>query len=212
MNTNITLPTISKGRPCVHVDGDNAVKEGQTVLCLEADSRNYTKALGKPASLSLADLTRNETQEYGPNEAEGANQGGEQRRCNLVNQGINNTEHLNKRKKDIWNGIGKKHGIRIATLNVKGRNKGTQKKWPSLSTLIRKLRIAIMGIQEIHLNDEEVEKLREKCPMIEIISNSEHTTKEGVGFILNKELIEGMKWDHEILIKNSIQADNTSRR
>jgi len=202
MTEQLNLLKSSKGRLCDHVDGDNAVKEGQTVSCPKADSRNCTKPSGKSVSLSLADLTINEAQKQGPNEADSSEQGETTRGHTPVDDVVNEMECLNQKRKEVWNGIGKKQGIRIATLNVKGRTSETKSKWPMITTLIRKLRIAVMAIQESHLNNDEVEKIKKMCPKIEIISNSEHTTKEGVGFIINKDLTKGMEWNHQIIIKN----------
>lgn len=95
-------------------------------------------------------------------------------------------------------------GIRIATLNVKGRSNEGKSKWPALATMIRKQRIMILGVQETHLNDEENKKLERACPKLQIINNSNHKNKEGVAFVFNKELTNGMKWKHEVIIKNRV--------
>ena len=67
-------------------------------------------------------------------------------------------QDIQARKREIWNGINKKHGIRLASLNVKGRNDRNKKsKWPTVTTLLRKQRILVLGLQETHLDEEEAD-------------------------------------------------------
>lgn len=45
-------------------------------------------------------------------------------------------------------------------------------------------------------------KIENSCPKITVISNSNHKTKEGIAFVLNKELTNKMTWNHEVIINN----------
>ena len=111
-------------------------------------------------------------------------------------------QDIQARKREIWNGINKKHGIRLASLNVKGRNDRNKKsKWPTVTTLLRKQRILVLGLQETHLDEEEADKVRAMCPKIELISNGSSKSKEGIAFAINKDLANNMTWVHKTLIE-----------
>ena len=87
-------------------------------------------------------------------------------------------KNLLSKKEKIWKNVNKKQGYKIATLNIKGRNKeNKQSNWPMIATMMRKKKIMIMGVQETHLNEAETEKIRKRCPGIEIISNSNQTKR-----------------------------------
>ena len=87
-------------------------------------------------------------------------------------------KNLISKKEKIWKNVNKKQGYKIATLNIKGRNKeNKQSNWPMIATMMRKKKIMIMGVQETHLNEAETEKIRKRCPGIEIISNSNQTKR-----------------------------------
>ena len=67
------------------------------------------------------------------------------------------------KKKKIWSGIGRKQGLRIATLNINGRRDEKKwDKWPNLVNLVRSNGIAILGLQESHLDIEETKMLNDK--------------------------------------------------
>ena len=111
-------------------------------------------------------------------------------------------QDIQARKREIWNEINKKHGIRLASLNVKGRNDRNKKsKWPTVTTLLRKQRILVLGLQETHLDEEEADKVRAMCPKIELISNGSSKSKEGIAFAINKDLANNMTWVHKTLIE-----------
>ena len=76
-----------------------------------------------------------------------------------------------------------------------------EKKKPMLTSLAKSQGIAILGLQETHLNEEETEKLNDRFQKVIIISNSVSTAKEGIAFVLNKEMVNGMKWNHSIIIE-----------
>ena len=194
--------SFSRGCPCVHVDGDIAVQEEQTVLCPEAGSINFVKSLGEPSKVSLDDSILSETHKNGQRMAQSASSGKDQSQSYLQRWKKERMELLEKRK-EVWQGIGRKQGVKIATLNLRGRNSKFKKsKWPMLSTIMRKERIAIMALQETHLDAIETSKLENACPKIMILSNGDSTSKEGVAFALNLDLVKNMMWNHEVLISN----------
>jgi hypothetical protein len=85
---------------------------------------------------------------------------------------------------------------------MKGRRDARKKdKWKALTTLIRKQRVAILGIQEAHLNMEETDRVNNSNPKVIVINNGVSTTKEGIAFVLNKDLINETEWNHTVLIE-----------
>jgi len=211
MKVNLkSIQEFSNGHPCILVDNNNAVQEEQTVLCPEAYSIKYKKSPGGTSIEGLDALIIHETLTGGQRMVESSTT------VEIIgrqNKAISKQEvaihHLQTKTETIWKGIGKKQGIRIATLNMKGRNdKNKKSKWPNLVTIMRKQRILVMGIQETHLNKEETEKIKAMCPKVEIINNGNSTRGEGIAFIINKELANKMKWTTKVLIKGKAMRMN----
>jgi exonuclease III len=67
--------------------------------------------------------------------------------------------------------------------------------------MMRKQRTLILRLQETHLDNKEAEKIGKMCPKIELISNGNSKSKEGVAFVINKELANNMTWNHKTLIE-----------
>ncbi|KAF9455644.1 Endonuclease/exonuclease/phosphatase, partial [Collybia nuda] len=83
-----------------------------------------------------------------------------------------------------------------------GKNdKKGKSKWGNLTTLMRKNRIAILGIQESRLNENETEKTGKANPKIVIENNGVATNKEGVAFVINKDMMGDRKWIHTRIIE-----------
>ena len=190
-----TIQISSTGRLTEHEDGDNAVMAKQTVLCpgansIKGDVNDSPGRVGKGR----------ETLIYGENHKTQPN--AKRQSHSPEDLLLRRFKSIQARKRTIWSGINKKQGIRVATLNLKGRNdKYKKSKWPTVVTLMRKQRILILGLQETHLNEEEAEKIKKMCPKIEIISNGKFKNKEGIAFAINKELANKMTWNHKILIE-----------
>jgi ribonuclease HI/exonuclease III len=100
-----------------------------------------------------------------------------------------------QRKKRI---VGKKRkaNVRIATLNMNGRttqDMDMNEKWRELQNRMKKKRIAIVMLQETHLNAEQLETLgrifRRKLLIIASINPDNPTASAGIAFVIHKELI-----------------------
>jgi exonuclease III len=101
----------------------------------------------------------------------------------------------------VWKKMGRAQGIKLGTLNIHGKSYSDKKsKFKDIVTLMRKNKIAILGLQETHLVDDELERLRVAHPAMIIESNGVSTSKEGVAFMLNKDLVRGKTWQHTVLI------------
>jgi hypothetical protein len=185
MNTNDNN-RILLSRPCVHEDGQAAQAE-QTMSCPEAHSRNCMNSPGRGLNRGLNPLIQSEL----PNQPD-------QRVIPDRIQGINELETERRVRCDS---LGRKQGVNIASLNIRGRTHNGKDKWRDISTLIRKNNILVLSIQESHLNPEETAKLIEKCPKLLVENNGNFTNKEGVAFILNRDLMGNRLWKHTPLIE-----------
>jgi len=97
----------------------------------------------------------------------------------------------------------KQKEITIGTFNIHGKRYANGNyKYKDITTMIRKNKIAILAIQECRLDENEQKKIEAMCPKIEIIRNSNSTAKEGIAFIINKDLMKDRKIEHKILIQN----------
>lgn len=86
--------------------------------------------------------------------------------------------------------------LTLASLNMKGRGSSSplhpNNKWNLLHQFIKERRIAILAVQETHLDEEYMERLAELYGRILAIyaSHSESaTTKQGVAIIINRDLV-----------------------
>ena len=71
-----------------------------------------------------------------------------------------------------------------------------------VTLLVLFLKCILIIFKNIQLaSEEETENLNDRFQKVIIISNSVSTEKEGVAFILNKEIVNGMKWNHSTIIE-----------
>lgn len=215
MMTHHLNTDFSSGRPCDLVDGDNAVQEEQTVSCpVEAYSikgkqtgPSGTVPQKSPGGVLIQGLNtpirNSETLEHGQQAESSANADNNTvRRDQSASEYETELGRLYKKKKKVWEGINKKQGIKIATLNINGRkDKNKKLKWPSIVTLMRKQKILLLGVQESHLDEEEAETVKQRCPKIELISNGTSKNKGGIAFVINKDLANKMTWNHTALME-----------
>ena len=93
--------------------------------------------------------------------------------------------------------IGKKTGLRVASLNVNGYGSlsadGDENKWNAIVRTLTSERIGVMLLQETHLTEERKKSIYELYKKKMRIFISEHpsspTTKEGVAIVLNKAIV-----------------------
>ena len=219
--TNETTDEFFRGRPCVHVDGDTAAQKERTASCLGACSINVSGVALSPVKSpdsvpknGLGTLPPNETISYNmrenpetnknPDKANEHHENKEESTRTRARMNYKLNEIADKRHK-IWKGIGKRQGIKIGSLNINGKRDEMKKdKWPKLAKLIRSQGIAILGIQESHLENDEVETLQERFQNLIVLNNGVSTSKGGVTFILNKEKVNGMKWTHIPLLEGRV--------
>ena len=171
-NTNLLNTNFFRGCPRDHEDGDIAALEEQTVMRPGVHSSNNTNSQDRAPRDGLGTLLLCETITEPENQPEHNSEIGNQLENNSNIPQENNTglqnltkqiDKLNSKTQKIWKGIGKKQGIRTAALNMNGRRDEKKKdKWPMLTSLAKSQGIAILGLQETHLNVEETEKLNDR--------------------------------------------------
>jgi ribonuclease HI/exonuclease III len=197
-----------------HEDGDVAVMVEPSVVCPEANCRKYVKSLGSEKLTSQSSLidkerrtennVRNE-QEMIQSSTNGEPSVGNDGQPNRNDESDVSIEEMKRRREYMWKALGKKQGVKIATLNVHGKtNEKGISKYKDITTMLRKNKIYVLGIQETRLNDAEVQKLLNENPMIHIESNGNSTAKEGVAFVLNKNLLANKTWIHTTIIENRV--------
>jgi endonuclease/exonuclease/phosphatase family metal-dependent hydrolase len=182
------------------------VQKEQTAVWPEACSSNYTlgdlnsSAEAPKSGLGASPLHQTTRDTPDPSNAEKMSRELEENRRNQ--RVIKEIELIKEKRNKVWNGIRRKQRLRLATLNINGRKDERKRdKWPRLVTTIRSQGIAITGIQEAHLNEEETGKLNERFQKVIVINNGTSTAKEGIAFVLNKDLTKGMKWNHTEIIE-----------
>ena len=194
MNSNES--SISTGRPCVPEDGDIALMAKGTVSCPKTYSRNWTKPSGAGSTPVLDPVTQRE------NRGQSSNQVQVETSQQTKTAKTKKAENIRNERDKLWAKVKITQGIKLATLNIKGKNYANGKsKYKNLTSILRKNRIAILAVQETRLNDEEVEKLHRENPKIIIESNNDDTSKEGVGFVINKDILVNKTWKHTSLIQ-----------
>ena len=175
------------------MDGDIAVQKEQTVLCLGLSSINANSLTGIPQKSPVGALknglgalpplktTSNLESQPGYNPQPGRSSAlSDVKNRSKTNKVKETLDKIVIKRKQIWSGIGKK--IRIALLNINGRQDEKKRdKWPKLMNLVRSKR---------------TEMISKKIGKVVIINNGTSTSKEGVTFILNKQLVNRMKWKH----------------
>lgn len=188
MNSTPNLNPNSTGRPCVPEDGDNVQMANGSISCSQANSINTTNPtndehLGPNQSMSPR------VRETGPNHNE-----------NTTNPITDHT--LRQRRKEVWKNIKITEGLKIASLNTRGKNFASgESKFRNITTLMQRNRIAIMAIVETKLDQTETEKVNRTHPGIHVETNGKDTNKNGVGFIINKDLLGTKTWKHTPIIE-----------
>lgn len=96
-------------------------------------------------------------------------------------------------------GLRRRNNIKIGSLNINGRHSMTDNnsefgKWTEVNATMKKDRIAILAVQETHLEEENTQELHKAFGKRLVIHNSQLENNPrmsaGVAFILNKELIK----------------------
>ncbi|KAI0335407.1 DNase I-like protein, partial [Cubamyces sp. BRFM 1775] len=88
--------------------------------------------------------------------------------------------------------------IKVATLNMKGYGTGVggeaSSKWMRLNQLVKEKRIAVLAIQEAHLDTQRAQRLQELFEQhLQIVHSADPTNSRGargVAFVINKRLVK----------------------
>lgn len=143
--------------------------------------------------------------------------GARHRHCRLQNLNTLNT-NLDQ---PIRNGKGlrKRANIKIATLNINGVHTGGEsatsfKKWAEINATMKREKIAILALQETHLDETTLNDINRLFGKRLTIYNSQNETNPrssaGVAFVLNKDLIATENLETFELVKGRAIALKTS--
>ena len=94
----------------------------------------------------------------------------------------------------------RKHRVKIASMNIKGKSmEGGKSKYPLLTLTIRKEKVVIIGLQETKLKKEAAINISDKNLKIILLENINEARPSvgGMAFMLNKDKIKNKKWNHE---------------
>ena len=113
-------------------------------------------------------------------------------------------KHPNKK------GLRKRANIKIGTININGLHTAADgshdfEKWAEVNATIKNEKIAILAVQETHLDEHNVKSIHQALGKRLLILNSQlensPRTSAGVAFVLNKDLIDTNKTETHELIK-----------
>lgn len=125
------------------------------------------------------------------------------------------SEQPNRNRK----GLRKRANIKIATLNVNGAHTGGEsttsfEKWSEINATMKRDKIAILALQETHLDETALNDINRLFGKRLAIYNSQNETNPrssaGVAFVLNKDLIATENLETFELIKGRALALKTS--
>ena len=88
--------------------------------------------------------------------------------------------------KNTKNAHGGRPGIRIASLNMRGRQKDSKDKMKMVVDWLRVNRIAILALQETHLMEDSIENLNEKYRHLRFYGSGLTTSSGGIMFIVGE--------------------------
>ena len=91
----------------------------------------------------------------------------------------------------------------LASWNIRGKNDSAHNsKWPRTARIMRLKRIAILAIQEVRTNKEDTAQIEAVVPKIKIITNGQNSSKMGIAFAINEDLVDENNLQHEIMVPN----------
>ncbi|KAJ8489849.1 hypothetical protein ONZ51_g2681 [Trametes cubensis] len=98
--------------------------------------------------------------------------------------------------------------IKIATLNMKGwgtaARDGPSEKWMRINQVIKKRKIAILALQETHLNQERVDTLkrifRQYMEVVHSADSANETRARGVAFVINRRIFKEPQYTTSTLV------------
>ena len=112
-------------------------------------------------------------------------------------------------------GLRKRANIKIGTVNINGLHTTTDglysfEKWAEINTAMRNEKIAILAVQETHLDERNLNAIHQALGKRLLVINSQLNdnprTSAGVAFVLNKDLIDTSRIKTHELIKGRALA------
>ena len=109
----------------------------------------------------------------------------------------------------------KRANIKIGTVNINGLHTGSEgnnmfEKWAEINATMKRDKIAILAVQETHLDEQNITAILKAFDKRLIILNSQPEinprASAGVAFVLNKDLVDAEKLETKELIKGRALA------
>ena len=98
----------------------------------------------------------------------------------------------------------KRKSLKIASLNMKGRGDRLQNKWGSINNVMKRRRIAILGLQETHPSDEMQEtigrKFRNALHIVHSADPNDPSATGGVSVAIHKSMVDTKGITHRVVI------------
>ena len=177
-----TTTHISNSKGCSDVnktqDDDNGAKEGPASACPEAASINKMNSPGEELNKTLNSSIRQQKSQALPDRTttndhnSGVQQEQVQAGTPLSSPSVDGSQedveekrinHLNKNRQKYIDQIGKANGLRIGTLNIKGKKLPDGKsKYKDLACFIRNNKNTITALTETKLSEEDALKINEE--------------------------------------------------
>jgi len=89
----------------------------------------------------------------------------------------------------------------LTSWNIRGKNDSAHKsKLSRIARIMRLKRILILAIQEARTTEKDITQIEGLVPKIKIITNRQYSSKIGVAFAINKDLVDENNLRHEVMI------------
>ena len=94
--------------------------------------------------------------------------------------------------------------LKMASLNMNGRGDRSQDKWGSINNVMKRRRIAVLGLQETHPNGEMQEtvgrRFRNSLHVVHSADPENPSTTGGVSIAVNKSMVNTKHVTHQVII------------
>ena len=207
LGTRGGVETLSVGPPSD--DGPEGVGDGRTVSGLVSDNRQSTPTpdpsdstpprLSSPSRAGHPNGPPLVSQRAGPHQTQQGSQPrilGRRRHAPPRTQPARHTNSPNTRHS---NGKKTKANMKVASLNMRGRFHNGIDKWLHINQMVRDDKIAILALQETHLNQDQTESINNMFQdSLHVIASAdpENQASKGVALVINKRLLGARDIDH----------------
>lgn len=102
----------------------------------------------------------------------------------------------------------RRKNFKIASLNINGRGTRSQDKWGSINSLIKKRRVAVLGLQETHPSEEMQEtigkRFRNTLYLVHSADPGDSSATGGVSIAIHKGTVNTKNITHRVIIPGRV--------